>query len=236
MRPAIFFQLSRGFFSAQTVLKKKGVVFSMKQTKKVESQSEKRVNHTRRMVMTAILSALSSVLMFFSFNVPLMPSFIKMDLSELPALIAAFSMGPVYGAIVCLVKNLVNLLTTTTGGVGELSNFILGVFFVVPAGIIYKLRPKFSGAIIGSIAGAAMMALLSVFSNYYVVYPIYTAFMPMEAIIGMYQAINPSVKNLWECLLIFNMPFTFIKGMVSAVITIAVYKKLTPLINGTNGK
>ena len=81
-----------------------------------------------------------------------------------------------------------------------------------------------------------MMALFSVFSNYDVVYPIYTTFMPMEAIIGMYQAINPSVKNLWECLLIFNMPFTFIKGMVSAVLTIAVYKKLTPLINGTNGK
>ena len=81
-----------------------------------------------------------------------------------------------------------------------------------------------------------MMALFSVFSNYDVVYPIYTTFMPMEAIIGMYQAINPSVKNLWECLLIFNMPFTFIKGMVSAVITIAVYKKLTALINGTNGK
>ncbi len=81
-----------------------------------------------------------------------------------------------------------------------------------------------------------MMALLSVFSNYDVVYPIYTTFMPMEAIIVMYQAINPSVKNLWECLLIFNMPFTFTKGMVSAVITIAVYKKLTPLINGTNGK
>ena len=75
----------------------------MKQTKKIETPTEKRVNHTRRMVMTAILSALSSVLMFFSFNVPLMPSFIKMDLSELPALIAAFSMGPIHGAIVCLV-------------------------------------------------------------------------------------------------------------------------------------
>ena len=204
----------------------------MKQTMKIESQSEKRVNHTRRMVMTAILSALSSVLMFFSFNVPFMPSFIKMDLSELPALIAAFSMGPIHGAIVCLVKNLVNLFFSTTGGVGELSNFLLGVFFVVPAGIIYKLRPKFSGAIIGSIVGAAMMALLSVFSNYYVVYPIYTAFLPMDAIIGMYQAINPSVKNLWDCLIVFNMPFTFIKGMVSAVITMAVYKKITPLING----
>lgn len=204
----------------------------MKETKIVQNASTRRVNHTRRMVMTAILSALSSVLMFFSFNVPLMPSFIKMDLSELPALIASFSMGPVYGAIVCLVKNLVNLFSTTTGGVGELSNFILGVFFVVPAGIIYRLRPRFSGAVIGSIVGAAMMSGLSVFSNYYVVYPIYTAFMPMEAIIGMYQAINPSVKNLWQCLIIFNMPFTFIKGMVSAVITIAVYKKLTPLING----
>lgn len=203
----------------------------MQQTK-LQSSARKQANRTRRMVMTAILSALSSVLMFFNFNVPLMPSFIKLDLSELPALIASFAMGPVNGAIVCLIKNLVNLFFSTTGGVGELSNFLLGVFFVVPAGIIYKLRPKFSFAIIGSVVGALLMAVLSVFSNYFVVYPIYTAFMPMEAIIGMYQAINPSVNNLLECLLMFNMPFVFIKGMISAVITISVYKKITPLING----
>lgn len=202
------------------------------QQSKIVTPAQQRANHTRRMVMTAVLSALSSVLMFFSFNVPLMPSFIKMDLSELPALIAAFAMGPVNGAIVCLVKNLVNLFFSTTGGVGELSNFLLGVFFVVPAGLIYKVRPKLSGAIIGSIVGALLMAVLSVFSNYFVVYPIYTAFLPMEAIIGMYQAINPKADTLWKCLLMFNMPFTFIKGMISAVITIAVYKKITPIING----
>lgn len=202
------------------------------QSSKIENQSQKRTNHIRKLVMTALMAALSSMLMFFSFNVPLMPSFIKMDLSELPALIAAFAMGPLSGAAVCLVKNLVNLFFTTTGGVGELSNFLLGVFFVVPAGIIYRLRPKLSGAVIGSVVGAMLMAVLSVFSNYYVVYPIYTAFIPMDAIISMYQAINPSVKNLWQCLLVFNMPFTFIKGMVSAVITMAVYKKITPLING----
>lgn len=220
------------FSLAQTVRKSmKGVVF-MQQTK-VQNPVQKRTNHIRRMVMTAVLSALSSVLMFFSFNVPLMPSFIKLDLSELPALIASFSMGPLSGAAVCLVKNLVNLFFTTTGGVGELSNFCLGVFFVVPAGLIYKFRPKFSGAVIGCIVGAACMAVLSVFSNYFVVYPVYTAFMPMDAIIGMYQAINPSVDNLLECLVIFNMPFTFIKGMISAVITVAVYKKITPIINGT---
>lgn len=198
----------------------------------MQSPAQKRANHTRRMVMTAVMSALSSVLMFFSFNVPLMPSFIKLDLSELPALIAAFSMGPVNGAIVCLVKNLVNLFFSTTGGVGELSNFLLGVFFVVPAGLIYQARPKLSGAIVGSVVGALLMAVLSVFSNYFVVYPIYTAFIPMDAIIGMYQAINPKADNLWKCLLMFNMPFTFFKGMISAVITIAVYKKITPLING----
>lgn len=199
---------------------------------KIETAAQKRANRTRRMVMTAVLSALSSVLMFFSFNVPLMPSFIKLDLSELPALIAAFSMGPVNGAVVCLVKNLVNLLFSTTGGVGELSNFLLGVFFVVPAGLIYKIRPKLSGAIVGSVVGALIMAVLSVFSNYYVVYPIYTAFLPMDAIIGMYQAINPKADTLWKCLLMFNMPFTFVKGMISAVITIATYKKIAPLING----
>lgn len=204
----------------------------MQQTK-IQKSAGNRTNHIRKMVMTAILAALSSVLMFFSFNVPLMPSFIKLDLSELPALIASFAMGPLSGAAVCLVKNLVNLFFTTTGGVGELSNFILGVFFVVPAGFIYNRSKKFSGAVIGSLVGAASMAILSVFSNYFVVYPVYTAFMPMDAIIGMYKAICPSVETLWDCLLIFNMPFTFIKGMLSAVITIAVYKKLIPIINGT---
>lgn len=182
--------------------------------------------------MTALLSALSFALMFFDFSVPLMPSFIKMDLSELPALIASFSMGPLSGAAVCLIKNLLHLLRSSTSGVGELSNFLLGVFFVVPAGLIYRLKPNRVGAIIGSLVGAAAMAILSVFSNYYVVYPIYTAFLPMDAIIGMYQAINPSVKNLWECLWLFNMPFTFIKGMLSAVITIALYGRIEPLING----
>lgn len=203
-----------------------------KQASSSLSPAVRRRNHTRRMVMTALLSALSFALMFFDFSVPLMPSFIKMDLSELPALIAAFAISPVHGAIVCLIKNLLHLLRSSTGGVGELSNFLLGVFFVVPAGIIYRLRPKMSGAVLGSLVGAVLMALLSVVSNYYVVYPIYTAFMPMDAIIGMYQAINPSVKNLWQCLLLFNMPFTFIKGMLSAVIAILLYPKLEPVISG----
>ena len=94
----------------------------------------------RYITVTAMLSAVAFILMFLDFSVPFMPGFIKMDISELPALIGAFSMGPACGVIVCLVKNLLHLLVTTTGGVGELSNFSLGAVFVLTAGLIYKKK------------------------------------------------------------------------------------------------
>jgi riboflavin transporter FmnP len=195
---------------------------------------QKKKMNVRTITMTGLFGALSAVLMMFSFNVPLMPSFIKMDFSELPALIAAFSMGPVSGMMVCLVKNLINLMFSTTGGVGELSNFILGCAFVVPAGLIYKHSKSKKTALIGALAGAVIMAVFSVFSNYFIVYPVYTMFMPMEAIIGMYQAIYPGVDNLLEALIIFNMPFTFIKGLFSVIITFIIYKHISPIIKGTH--
>lgn len=189
----------------------------------------------RKLAVTAMLGAVSTVLMFISFNVPLMPSFIKLDLSELPALIASFALGPLWGVCVCLIKNLINVFFSTTGGVGELSNFILGASFVFIAGMLYKHMGGRKGALIGSLCGAAAMAVISVFSNYYVVYPVYTAFMPMDVILSMYQAINPNVKTLWDALIWFNMPFTFIKGMISVVITFLIYKKLSPLLKGRKG-
>ena len=94
----------------------------------------------RKIAMTGMLSAVSAVLMFLSFSVPFMPPFIKLDFSELPALFAAFALGPVSGVIVCLVKNLVNVFYTTTGGIGELCNFLLGVSFVLPAGMLYMKK------------------------------------------------------------------------------------------------
>ena len=190
--------------------------------------------NVRVITMTGVFGALSAVLMMFSFNVPLMPGFIKMDFSELPALIAAFSMGPLSGAMVCLVKNLINLMFSTTGGVGELSNFILGCAFVIPAGIIYKKSKSKKTAFIGAVVGAVIMAAISVPSNYFVVYPVYTMFLPMEAIIGMYQAINPNVDGLLEALIKFNMPFTFLKGMCSVLITFIIYKHISPIIKGSH--
>lgn len=201
-------------------------------TMKSERRSANKVSSTRKLVMTAMLAAVASVLMIFSLPVPLMPNFIKFDFSELPALIAAFTLGPVSGVAVCLVKNLVNLTQTTTGGVGELCNFLLGVAFVLPAGLIYSRKRNFHRAILGSVIGCFAMAIFSVPLNYFLVYPVYTNFMPMEAIIGAYQVINPKIENLLQALLIFNMPYTFIKGLCSVVITFLIYKPLSPIIKG----
>lgn len=196
-----------------------------------------RQHNVRYMTVTAMLSAVAFALMFFEFSIPfLVPSFIQMDLSELPALIGAFAMGPWYGVIICLIKNLIHLLITTTGGVGELSNFILGAAFVLPAGLIYQRKKTKKNAVIGSVLGAVFMALLSVASNYFIVYPVYTAFLPMDTILAMYQEILPSADTLLKCLVIFNMPFTFVKGMLNVVITLLIYKHISPIIKGVSNK
>lgn len=196
------------------------------------SLQEKKRRKIRYITVTGMLSALSAVLMMVSFSVPFMPSFIKLDFSEMPALIAAFSMGPLSGVMVCLIKNLINVCFTTTGGVGELANFLLGCSFVVPAGVIYYRRKNRKMALIGAIVGAVAMAAASLPMNYFVTYPIYSKFMPLEAIVGMYQAIAPGVDGLFWCLLLFNVPFTFLKGGLDAAITFLLYKRISPLIHG----
>ena len=188
----------------------------------------------RAIAVTAMLSAISFVLMFLDFPVPFMPSFVQMDISELPTLLAAFSLGPVYGMVVCLVKNLLHLLITSTAGAGELCNFLLGASFVIPAGLIYKLRKSRSGAIIGALVGSVVMALFSIPLNYFITYPVYVVAygMPLDAIIGMYQAIRPGVNGLLECLITFNAPFTLVKGLLDAVLCFLIYKPLSPLLHG----
>ena len=199
------------------------------------NKTEKRVN-VRYLTVTAMLSAVAYILMFLDFSVPFMPAFIKMDLSELPALIGSFAMGPLCGVVVCLIKNVLHLFITTTGGVGELSNFILGVAFVLPAGLIYKHKKNRKSALIGSLAGAAFMGIFSIISNYFLVYPVYYNFMPEEVILAAYQAILPSVKNILQCLICFNMPFTIVKGMFSVVITFLTYKHISPILKGSQNQ
>ena len=207
---------------------------SEKTTRVTVNRGTKKKVSMRKLTGTAMLSVIAYVLMFLDFSVPFMPSFIKMDLSELPALIGSFAYGPVAGVNICLIKNVLHLFITTTGGVGELSNFLLGASFVLVAGGVYRFKKTRTGALIGSVLGAVLMGLFSIVSNYFLVYPIYYNFMPKEAILSAYQLIFSGVHNILECLIVFNAPFTCIKGLISVDITFLIYKRLSPILKGVN--
>ena len=191
------------------------------------------VTKVRKLTGTAMLGAVAAVLMYLEFPIPIMPSFIKLDVSELPALLAAYAYGPVSGIAVCLIKNLIKLPSTSTAAVGELFNFIMGSVFSFSAGFIYQRKKSRKSALTGALVGALLMAVLSVPLNYFVVYPAYVVcyHLPLEAIIGMYQAIRPSTNGLLECLMVFNMPFTFVKGMIDVALCFLIYKPLSPLLH-----
>ena len=187
----------------------------------------------RYIAVTGILAAAAFVLQLLEFPVPMfMPPFIKFDFSDLPALVGAFAQGPVCGILIELVKNLLHTIVSGSFGIGELSNFMLGAVFAGVAGLIYKLKKDKAGAVIGSVAGALAMALFSLPSNYFVVYPVYYNFMPEQVILEAYQKIVPSMKSIFQSLVCFNLPFTFVKGMADVVITFLIYKHISPIIKG----
>lgn len=186
---------------------------------------------TRQMTAIAMLSAASYVMYLFGFHIPLVPNFLTMDFSELPAVIASLSMGPVAGILVCAIKNIFHLLVSHTMWVGELSNFILGVAFCVPAGLIYGRRKTRQNAVAALICGALIMAIVSIPSNYFLIYPLYDKIaFPMTSIIAAYSAINPNVTSLLPALVMFNVPFTLVKAMVSVVMTLLIYKPISQII------
>lgn len=196
---------------------------------------------TYKLTVTAMLSAIAFVLMFIEVAVPIIPNFIKFDISDLPAIFGAFALGPIYGPIIQLIKNVLHIIikfTPESYYVGELSNFILGSIFTFVAGIIYKRNKTKKNAIIGSVIGAFAMGIACLPINYFIIYPAYVKVLnfPLNTIIGMYQAILGSVESfptnnaLFNCLLIFNVPFTTAKGLIVAFICLLVYKPLSNVI------
>ncbi len=192
----------------------------------------------RRLAIAAMLTAVAAVLQYLEIPIPLMPSFVKLDLSDLPALLGAFSLGPWWGVLIQLVKNLLHLPFGSSAGVGELCNFLLGSVFVLTAGLVYQHRKTRGTALWGCVLGAAAMAVASLPLNYFLVYPAYVAILqfPEEAIIGAYEAILGSVAHvptanpLLNCLLIFNVTFTLFKGILNILICFLIYKPLSKTV------
>lgn len=188
----------------------------------------------RMMVQIAMLGAIAVVLMMFEIPLGFAPSFYKLDFSDVPVLLGAFSMGPVAGVLIELVKILLNLLIngTYTAGVGEFANFGIGCALVVPAGIIYKRKASRTNAIVGLAVGTVVMAIVGGAFNAYVLIPLYSkAMMPMDAIISMGNQINPNITGLSTFIMFAVVPFNLVKGVVVSIMTVLLYKYLRPFLH-----
>lgn len=187
---------------------------------------------TRKIAISAMLAAIGVILQMLEIPLPFIPSFIKLDFSDLPGFIGAFVCGPLAGVLISLIRNVIHIFMGSSAGIGELSNFILSASFVLTAGLIYKKMPNIKGVLVGGVAGAVIMGIVSFPVNNFIIYPLYYSVMgfPQEAILQMYQAIRPSTKSIAEALIVFNVPFTIAKGLISVIITSAIYKPLEKLI------
>lgn len=187
---------------------------------------------SRRLTVSAMLAAAAAILFFLETAVPLFPVFLKFDFSDLPALIAAFACGPLSGVAVAIVKNLVHLPFTMTGGVGEFANAIVAVAFVLPAGLVYRRDKTKKGAVWGMAAGTLTMTAVSAVTNYAVLLPFYSLIMPIEAILEACSKTVPAVNSTLTAALYVFAPFTFLKGCVISALAFLLYKPLSPLLKG----
>lgn len=200
--------------------------------KTITIQKKPSIQNVRMLTMTAVLSAIAFVLAFFEFPVPLSPSFARMDLSDLPALIGAFAYGPVSGVLIELVKNALQLLTSSTGGIGELANFITGSSFVVAAGLIYKHHKTKKTAILACLIASVIMGVVATVVNYFILLPVFEAFMPLDQLIASFGEFMPFIKTKLDVVLFNAFPFNLLKGIGISIVTMLLYKRLTPILKG----
>lgn len=190
---------------------------------------------TVTMAKIAVLSAVAAVLMLLEIPLFFVPSFYKLEFSEVPVLLGAFSMGPMAGVAIEGIKILINFAIdgTITAGIGEIANFLIGCSFVVPAAIIYRRNKTRKNAITGLAAGMLTMVIFSALMNYYVLLPVYaSAFkMPVEAIVQMGTKVNSAITDLYTLILFATIPFNILKGFCSSLITVLSYKKLSPYLH-----
>ncbi len=220
----------RDFFGSRDfLLKGKG-------EKNMVENIKKQVFSVRGLVEIGMLSALAFVLMMFSFPLPFAPSFYKLDFSELPVIIGAFAIHPFAGVMIEFIKMLLNLLIdgSQTAGVGEMANFCIGCFFVLPASLVYHYKKNKKNAIIGLASGIVLMTIAGCFFNAYVLLPAYSvAFhMEIEKLVAMGTAINPAINSLWAFVLFAVAPFNLLKGTIISVITILIYKRISIILKG----
>ena len=213
-------------------------IFIKKERKKMSTDvitnaNAKSRTKVRMMVQIGMLAAISVVLMQFEVPLPFAPAFYKIDFSEVPVLVGCFAMGPFAGAVIELIKIILHVAIsgTTTAGVGDVANFLIGCAFIVPAGLIYEKKKTRNGAIVGMAAGTVFMTVVGCFLNAFVLLPTYAkAFgMPIDALVGMGSAINGKITGLSTFVVFAVAPFNLLKGVLVSMIVFLIYKKISPI-------
>ncbi|MDD6797524.1 MAG: ECF transporter S component [Clostridia bacterium] len=208
--------------------------------KLIEKKCNMRFNSERtkvnRLVVIALFSALSAVLMFFEFPVWFAPSFYELDFSEIPALVGAFMFGPTAGVAIEGIKILLKIVLkgTTTAFVGDFANFIIGCAMVVPASAVYFTKKSRKSALVGMITGGLFMTLAGSFMNGFYLLPKFSELfgLPMETIIAMGHKVNGSINSVFSLVALAVVPFNILKSVIVAVITLVLYKYISNLIKG----
>lgn len=181
----------------------------------------------------AILASAATILMLLEMPVIFMPPFLKLDFSDIPAIIGAFALGPLAGCLIVLLKNILHVSYTQTAGIGEMANFFVGTGLVVPAGLLYYSCKNLRGAVMSLVAGTISMTLTAAAVNYWILIPLYQTALqvPLEAIISLGRAANPLIIDLKTFIVFAIVPFNLIKGTIVSLITLLVYKKISPILH-----
>lgn len=203
--------------------------------KKTRTTGTVKLLSARGLTVMALLSAMASVLMLFEIPLWFTPDFYKLDFGEVPVLIGAFTLGPVAGIIIEMLKIALNFFLdgSYTAGIGELANLILGCSLVVPSAIIYHISKSKKTAVIGMIVGTITFVIAGCILNAYLLLPTYSKmFMPMETIIGAGTKVNKNITDLKSFIFLAVAPFNLIKGGAVTIITSLLYKYVSPIIKG----
>ena len=202
---------------------------------KLVMKERKRLSDTHYITYTAVLSAVAGVLMLFEIPLFFAPSFYKLDLSELPVLICTFYLGPVAGVVSELLKVALKLILkgTTTAFVGDFANFAVGCSFVLPASVFYHSRPSRQRAVLGLVVGTLVMTVFGSAFNAVYLLPKFSALfgMPLDAIVAMGTKVNRAITSVPTLVLFAVVPFNLLKGVVVSLLTMLLYKRISPLLH-----
>ncbi len=187
------------------------------------------------LIQVSLFSSISTVLAIIEIPLFFVPNIYKLDLSEAITLISGFYLGPLAAVLTSLLKTILILLIKGSSSliIGEFANLIIGLSLSLPSAFIYKYKRTFKGACIGMIIGIVLSLLVSSIANYFILIPLYSIIfsIPIQNIIDLGNMINKNIVDKTSFILWAVLPFNFVKSLLSCLLTIILYKKISAFVN-----